>query len=123
MYESAYPRVRSGQARGENDPYVPIDIRTVASKLGAKPELLFGRLYYDLDARHRYEQEGGASVHLFLLDVQGKGHSVNFPYLAAILAGHEQEHRKLFWSMVFSVSALLVSVASLAVSLFAKVPQ
>jgi hypothetical protein len=48
---------------------------------------------------------------------------VNFPYLAAILAGQEQEHRKLFWSMVFSVAALLVSLASLAVSLFAKMPK
>ncbi|MDT3734948.1 MAG: hypothetical protein ROZ00_01815 [Denitratisoma sp.] len=123
MYESAYPGVKPGQVRGENDPYVPIDVRAVAAKLGAKPELLFGRLYYDLDARHRYEQKGGASVHLFLLDVQSKRHSVNFPYLAAILAGHEQEYRKLFWSMVFSVAALLVSVASLAVSLLAKVPQ
>jgi len=88
-----------------------------------KPELLFVRLYYDLDARHRYKQEGGASVDLFLLDVQGKGRSVNFPYLAAILAGHEHEYRILFWSMVFAVAALLVSVASLAESLFSKVRQ
>jgi hypothetical protein len=123
MYESAYPGVKPGQTRGENDPYVPIDVRAVASRLGAKPELLFGRLYYHLDAKHRYKQEGGASVHLFLLDLQGKGHSVNFPYLASILAGHEQEYRKLFWSMVFSVAALLVSLASLVVSLLAKVPK
>lgn len=123
MYESAYPGVKPGQTRGENDPYVPIDVRAVASKLGMKHELLFGRLYYDLDAKHRYKQEGGAAVNLFLLDVQGKGHSVNFPYLAAILAGHEQEYKKLFWSMAFSVAALLMSLASLAVNLFAKVPQ
>ena len=123
IYKSSYPGAKPTQTRGENDPYVPIDVRTVASRLNTQPELLFGRLYYHLDAKHRYTQQGGASVHLFLLDVQGKGHSVHFPYLAAILAGHEQEHRKLFWSMVFSVSALLVSVASLAVSLLLKVPN
>jgi hypothetical protein len=123
MYGSSYPGTKPGQVRGENDPYVPIDVRAVASHLETQPELLFGRLYYHLDAKHRYQQEGGASVHLFLLNVQDKGHSVHFPYLSDILAGHEYEHRKLFWSMVFSVSALLISLASLAVNLLTKVLQ
>jgi len=123
MHESAYPGSSPESPRGKNDPYVPVDVRAVAARLGIKPELLFGRLYYHLDAKHRYTQRDNVSVHLFLLDVQGKGHSVNFPYLASILAEHEHEHRKLFWSMVFSVSALIVSLASLAVNLLLKVPK
>jgi hypothetical protein len=87
MYESSYPGAAPDETRGSNDPYVPIDVRAVAAELGCKPELLFGRLYYHLDPKHRYKQDNGALVSLFHLNVQNKGHSVHFPYLAAILAG------------------------------------
>jgi hypothetical protein len=120
MYESSYPEVPPGETRGANDPYLPIDVRALAAKLGCKPELLFGRLYYHLDAKHRYKQENGAVVGLFHLNIQGKGHSVHFPYLAAILAGHEQEYRKLFWSIALSVLALVVSVVSLVVNVLSR---
>lgn len=119
MYEPAYPG-ETNWGTGVNDPYVPVDLRAVAAKLGTKPELLFGRLYYHLDAKHRYQQDGGAWVNLFHLNVENKGHSVHFPYLAAILAGHDQEYRKQFWSMAFSVLALVLSVVSLVTNLLTK---
>lgn len=116
MYDPAYP----GEPKGGNDPYLPVDLRAVAAKLNTKPELLFGRLYYHLDAKHRYQQDGGAWVNLFHLNVENKGHSVHFPYLVAILAGHDQEYRRQFWSVAFSVLALILSVASLATNLLTK---
>ena len=119
MYEPAYPG-ETNWGTGVNDPYVPVDLRAVAAKLGTKPELLFGRLYYHLDAKHRSQQDGGAWVNLFHLNVENKGHSVHFPYLAAILAGHDQEYRKQFWSMAFSVLALVLSVVSLVTNLLTK---
>jgi hypothetical protein len=119
MYEPAYPGEKNGR-KGVNDPYVPIDLPTVAAKLDTKPELLFGRLYFHLDAKHRYQQGSGAWVNLFLLNFEDKGHSVHFPYLAAILAGHDQEYRKQFWSMAFSTLALVLSVASLVTNLLTK---
>jgi len=87
MYLPMYPGAQSG-SRGENDPYLSIDVPAVAVKLGCKPELLFGRLYCDLDYRHRYQQDDGVKVPLFTLQHGEKRHAVNFPYLAAILAGH-----------------------------------
>ena len=119
MYKDKYPGEKIG-VKGANDPFVPIDVRAVASRLKTKPELLFGRLYYHLDAKHRYKQGNGAEVNLFLLNVENKGHSVHFPYLASILASHNQEYRKQFVSIAFSVLALLVSVASLITNLFTK---
>lgn len=119
MYEDNYPGEKLG-AKGVNDPFVPVDLRAVAARLETKPELLFGRLYYDLDPKHRYKQDNGAEVNLFLLNVEDKGHSVHFPYLSAILAGHDQEHRKQLWSISFSVLALVVSVASLIINLLSK---
>lgn len=120
LYENSYPGIPQDGVRGVNDPYVPIDLRLVAKKLNLKPELVFGRLYYHLDAKHRYKQSDGVSVPLFGLNIQGKGHSVNFPYLASILAGHDQEYRKQFWSIAFSALALVLSIASLIVNILSK---
>jgi hypothetical protein len=119
MYEYSYPGEKQG-TKGANDPYVPVDLRAVAAWLDTTPELLFGRLYYHLDAKHRYKQDSGAWVNLFLLNVENKGHSVHFPYLSAILAGHNQDYRKQFWSVAFSVLALVLSVASLVTNLLTK---
>lgn len=75
--------------------------------------MLFGRLYYHLDAKHRYTQDGGAQVHLFTLMVGDQMHCVNFPYLAAVLAERDVEHRRQLWSLWVSITALALSVASI----------
>jgi hypothetical protein len=117
-YESQYPGpVPEGGVRPANDPFVPVDLNAVARRLNTKPELLFGRLYYHLEAKHRYQQSGGTCVNLFLLNPQDKGHSVNYPYLAALLAGHDQEHRRQLFSVSVSLVALGISIASLVVTL------
>ncbi|MBU1690731.1 MAG: hypothetical protein KKD65_08330 [Gammaproteobacteria bacterium] len=113
MYESSYPGRTSAESKGENDPYLPIDITEVAKRLDCKPELLFGRLYYYLDARHRYKQDNDAIVSLFQLNLQGKRHCVHFPFLASILAGHEEEHKRNSWSLAVSIVALVLSVGAI----------
>ena len=45
--------------------YVPIDCKLVASKLGADPELVFGRLYYHLANVYRYQQSKDVEAKLF----------------------------------------------------------
>jgi hypothetical protein len=118
MYESSYPGPRSASGRGENDPYVEIDLQAVAKKLECNTELLFGRLYYHLDQKYRYKQDNGATVSLFQLQIGGKHHAVQFPYLASILAGFNQEFRRFVISLGVSFAALGISVASLLVSIF-----
>mgnify|MGYP003386814536 FL=1 len=113
MYESSYPGIPAGETRGDNDPYLSIDVKAVAEKLACKPELLFGYLYYHLDAKHRYKQGEGASVHLFALKVGEKRHGVNFPYLSALLANHDLEHRRQLWSVGLSMLALVLSAAAI----------
>lgn len=113
MYETAYPGKEVGQVRGKNDPHLPIDISEVASRLGCSAEMLFGRLYYHLDTKHRYTQDNGAQVHLFSLKVGQELHCVNFPYLAAVLAERDEEHKKQVWSLSIAITALVLSVASI----------
>jgi hypothetical protein len=119
-YNFEYPGVKDASGRGANDPHMLIDIPTIAKQLGCTSELLFGRLYYHLDEKYRYKQDDGAKVELFLLNFRNKGPAVRFPFLASILAGLEEEHRKLFWSMVFSITALILSLISLVVTISIK---
>ena len=113
MYATAYPGTEAGATRGKNDPYLPIRIPEVAARLGCSPEMLFGRLYYHLDAKYRYAQEGGAQVHLFSVKVGSEIHCVNFPYLAAVLAERNEERRRQLWSLSVAIAALVLSVASI----------
>lgn len=120
QYKSDYPGAKNEDGRGANDPFMPVDLTKVAAQLDCGTELLFGRLYYHLDAKYRYKQDNGARVDLFVLNLGDQGHCVHFPFLASLLAGFEEEHRKVFWSMVFSVTALILSVISLVVNLVTK---
>ncbi len=113
MYETSYPL---GEL-GVRDTFVPIDIGAVAEALGCKPELLFGYLYFHLDYKHRYPSGENAHVHLFAPQAGELRHAVNFPYLAAILAAHDQEHSKYVWSLGVSLVALALSVGAIVAQL------
>lgn len=106
MYESSYlgnlPR-----------PFVPIDMKAVAQKLNCSQHLLFGYLSHHLDHKHRYQTGEDTFVHLFAPQVGELRHAVNFPYLAALLAGHDQEHSKFAWSLGVSLVALALSVGAI----------
>lgn len=113
MYQVFYPGKSPGKERGENDPYLPIEIPQIASRMGCSAEMLFGRLYYHLDAKYRYTQDNGGNVHMFLIAVGSKRHCVNFPYLVAVLAEKDLDHRRQLWSLGLSIAALALSVGAI----------
>ena len=113
LYAPAYPGKDPGEARGKNDPYLPINAHEVAARLNCSPEMLFGRLYYHLDAKHRYTQDNNAKVHLFSLKVGSEMHCVNFPFLAAVLAERDEEHKRQLRSLGLAIAALALSMASI----------
>jgi hypothetical protein len=116
MYEAEYP----GGASHEHDPFMPINVHAVSAKLKCSPELLFGYLYYFLEHKYQYKTGENSYVGLFSPKVGAMRHAVNFPYLAAILAAHDQEHSKFAWSLGISVVALLLSIAAIVVQIVAK---
>jgi hypothetical protein len=93
--------------------YVPIDVEAVASELDTDPHELFGRLYYDLDNRHRYKQDNDSYVHLFAFTIGDDRHCINYPYLAGILAGMRTESYVQRWSLVISLISLGIALAAL----------
>jgi len=111
MYEDSYP----GEKPGENDPLIEIDFHKVAEKLGCKPHLLFGYLYYYLEHKYRYQTAPNTFVHLFVVQAGQLRHAVNYPYLAGILAAANQEHSKFWWGIGISIAAFVISVVALVV--------
>jgi hypothetical protein len=98
--------------------YVPIDLDTIADKLGVDADIVFGRLYYHLNHKHGYRKDDGSYVHLFT-PVAGKDrHCVNFPLVASVLADLKQENEKFWWATIIAVFSLIVSVASIIISAY-----
>ena len=113
MYESSFPvdGVPGGKVM------IGIDIPKVAERLGCDRHIIFGYLYYHLDHKYRYTSEGDSSVHLFSPKAGETRHAINLPYLAAILAGKDQEHSQFIWSLGVSLVALALSVGAIVAQL------
>ena len=97
--------------------YVPIDCKAIADELKTEGDIVFGRLYYHLEKKYGYEQPNGTKVAFFTLGVGTDPKCVNFPLLASVLAGMREEQQRHLSATVIAVVALVVSVASLAVSM------
>lgn len=120
MYKDQYPGPKRESGRAENDPYIAINVPAVAKKLQCSSELLFGRLYYHLDKKHRYKQENGSLVPLFYLKVGEKKHAVNFPYLASVLASENRDYVRFLLPLGLSSLALVVSIVSLVIGILLR---
>lgn len=95
--------------------YVPIDCEDIGKQLGVDPHIIFGRLYYHLDFKYRYQTSNDAWVHLFSFEVGDDKHCVNFPYLDGILAGLTDDKNRFDKSFWISIVAILISSAALLV--------
>jgi hypothetical protein len=96
--------------------YVPIDNQLIADRLGVDVDLVFGRLYYNLEKKFGYKQADGTSVHFFALQIGQDRHCINFPLLGAVLADLKDVRGRNRWAVGLALTSLLVSVLSLAVS-------
>ena len=112
MYYSEFCAFDEVSPSRDSKMYVPIDCNLVAEKLGLDPDIVFGRLYYHLDKKHRYKQEDGSLVPLFAFKVGSDNKAVNFPLLAAVLAEHEQSFYRFTIPLFVSSLALLIAVAA-----------
>lgn len=111
IYLDSY--LRDVKKNSLNEIFVQINVEDVATALGMDKHLLFGYLRY-LD--RKYKKMSGpntAEAHLFMPKVGQYRHAVDFPYLVAILAGHDQEHSKFTWTLWLSGAAIFISLVSL----------
>jgi len=120
IYERYYDEFsqysKEGGGRGSKI-YVPIDCASIADRLKVDGDIVFGRLYYDLDSRYGYTNDDGSKVHFFALAVGDDRHCVNFPLLASVLAGLRHENRRFLVTTWIAVIALVISSVSLGVAM------
>lgn len=91
--------------------YVPIDCKMIARELNVDGDIVFGRLYYHMQERYGYTRDDGTKVAFYTGIAGEEKRCVNFPLLASVLAGLEQENSKFLWATVMSAIALAVSIA------------
>jgi len=105
--------------------YVPLDIRKVAEGLKTEEDIVFGRLYYQLEHKYGYVKSDKTHVHFFKLSIQlmdGRReiHLINFPYMAAILADLRHEHkvqRLNLWTAIGSAAFAFISAIAASIAL------
>lgn len=98
---------------------VEIDVVAIANRLRCDRHILFGYLYSHLDHKYRYKSSEDSYVRLFAPRAGDLRHAINFPYLAAILGGLDQEHSKFIWSLGVSLVALALSVGAIIAQVIA----
>ncbi|MFK0570877.1 hypothetical protein [Endozoicomonas sp.] len=100
--------------------HMPISCREIAKSLNVDGDIVFGRLHYHLEKKYGYKNEDGSRVSFFSLQIGKDNQCVNFPLLASVLAGLQQEQKKFITATAISSFSLAISLISLAIALWSK---
>ena len=116
IYKMYYKDFRDFAYGAENrrptNEYLPIDCQKIAKKLNVDSYLVYGRLHYHLEEKYGYKRNEDR-VYFFSRQMGHDRHCVNFPLLAAVLAGLQEEKSKFQLATWLSTVAIVVSLAAL----------
>jgi len=100
--------------------YVPISCSKVAENFGVNGDIIFGRLYYHLANKYKYQHEPNVIVKLFEFEVDGDLKCIHFPYLASVVSDLRHQNKRYKQTFWFSVFAAIISIGSLSVTVYDK---
>lgn len=101
--------------------YVSISCDKIAKKMNLDVEIIFYRLSFHLNDKYQYTQEDKTKIHLFNFDLQQNiNPSINYPYLCSVLADERDKKREKDASFWLSISAIIVSIASVLINFYIK---
>jgi hypothetical protein len=118
-YEEFHNHSREVDSGRRSKIYVPIDCKVIAKRFDVDADIIFGRLYYHLEKKHGYTNEDGSKV-MFFGNTNGEGFSINFPLMASVLAGLQEDANKFRTATWLSTCALTVSIATAVYNIFFK---
>ena len=125
IYDTYYKEFETFTLGAENGraskPYLPIDCKLIAKKLKVDGDIIFGRLYYHLQEKYGYTRADGSKVGFFALVLAGDRHCINFPLMASVLAGLQEENSKTQRATLFSTLAIVISITVPLVGWLSKV--
>jgi len=111
--------------------HVPLDLQKIATHFKTDINIIFGRLYYDLNHKYSYRDSGGLPVKLFNPEVHGtipgekEGTSIPkkdidcVQFLYFVLAGLRDEDNKYSTMKIISWVSAATAVISLLISIIA----
>lgn len=108
---------RGGENTRQTKVFVPVDCQKIAKRLGVDGDIVFGRLYFHLEQKHGYKRPDGSNVAFFTLQAGSDRHCVNFPLLASVLAGLQDEESRARHATTLAWIAIAVSVASVVATI------
>ncbi len=114
IYDKYYDTFAEDEKNRSSKAFVPVDIVLIAKGFDVDADVIFGRLYYHLEHKYGYSNDGGKTkVSLF----NAADNSIHFPYLSSILADLRNEDKKYLRAITFSIISATVSGISLILSL------
>ncbi len=106
--------IRSGKI------YVPISCQKVADHFGVNGDIIFGRLYYHLANKYKYQQEQNVTVKIFEFKIESDLKCIHFPYLASVVSDLQQKNKRFKQTLWASVIAVIISITSLSITTYEK---
>lgn len=114
IYDTYYKQFETFALGAENGrtskTLMPIDCKVIAQRLKVDGDIVFGRLYYHLQEKYGYTRHDGSNVAFFTLMAGGDRHCINFPLMASVLAGLEEERSKFQLATWLSTFAIVISI-------------
>ncbi|MEB3899429.1 hypothetical protein ODI84_04445 [Pseudomonas putida] len=100
--------------------FVPIDCNLIAEELNVDADIVFGRLYYHMQEKYGYTRDDGSKVAFYTPIAGEASRCVNFPMLASVLAGLEEENSKAQGAIYLSLFATAIAIVSVIVTWLTK---
>ncbi|HCF7748347.1 hypothetical protein N1E03_27510 [Pseudomonas aeruginosa] len=100
--------------------FVPIDCNLMADELNVDADIVFGRLYYYMQERYGYTRDDGSKVAFYASIAGESNRCINFPMLASVLAGLEEENSKAQGAIYLSLFATAIAIVSVIVTWLTK---
>lgn len=119
-YERAFGDFSDENKTRSTKIWVPIDIDVLAGRFRCDPDLVFGRLYYHMNAKYGSHTGDGDSVNVFSLRIGRDAHCVNFPLLVSVLADLQDDKKRFIVSTRMAALSLIVSAVSILIAIFWK---
>ena len=119
-YERAFGEFSDENKTRATKIWVPIDIDALARRFRCDPDLIFGRLYYHMNAKYGSHTGDGDKVNVFSMRIASDHHCVNFPLVASILADLQDDKKRFLVSTRMAALSLVVSALSILIAIFWK---
>lgn len=124
IYDQYFEEYEKNKENREAPIFVSVDLESIAVQLKSEKDIIFGRLYYYIDHKFSYIKETATSqgtekitVCLFRHCGMEEPDMVNFPLLASILAGMEEETDWRVRNAALSIIACGISIGTILISM------